>query len=881
MKLLERFAAMPLALFLLLAIECRAEGTPEPAANNAADKVVNAVPLNGETLQLDGSLDENVWRRAQPIEDFAQKEPNEFGAPNEHTEVRVAYDEDALWIGATMFCDNPQEMLATVSRRDNAGNSQRIIISLDTYGDKRTAYSFGVTATGVRIDYYHPTDAEYNRDYSFDPVWEARTQILTDRWTAEMRIPFSQLRYNQSENELPFGLNINRWIPGRNEDVYWVVIPRNATGWSSRMGRVLGLSGVESARGVELLPYVAGDWERLTDPNGGAETQTNFRAGGDLKMGLGANFTLDATFNPDFGQVEADPAEVNLSAFETFFDERRPFFIEGSQLLAANVGPSYFYSRRVGETPRVGAVPPGEAPKNTTILSAAKVTGRTQGGMSLGVLGALTSEETGEVDNGRGGMVDLALAPQSSFGVARVQQEFGDEDVSTIGAMATAVLRDTDAGDDVARTYSEQAFSGGLDWELWTGEGEYRIRGHLGGSSVSGSKEYITQLQRSSARFYQRPDADYVEVDSSLTSLEGFTASLRIERLEGKHWLGGASIWTESPGFEINDAGAISSVDGINGRTWLNYRENEPGPLLRKYGMQLTYEQDWNYGGDRLGSSIEFAFNTTFHNFYDFFAAVQYNPEAFNDDLSRGGPLVREKAVWDIEGSLNSNFALNTRFSIGGEYNVQSGDPYRLTIFGSVSYRGAGRLDLAFEPWIRREINEFQYVKQQPGGREATYGTRYIFGKINRSTLALPVRINYSFTPDLSVELYAEPFAASGSYERFGELEKAGGTEQLIYGEDIGTVDPLFDGVGTAYIVDGDQVVLPAPDFLFTSFRSNLVVRWEWLPGSTLFFVWQQNGEDFAFASERAGFLDAAESITNRSDSFIGLKLSYWLPVRW
>ncbi|MBI2073593.1 MAG: carbohydrate binding family 9 domain-containing protein [Gemmatimonadetes bacterium] len=346
---------------------------------------------------VDGRLDDAIWQTARFFSDFVQKQPQEGAAPTERTEIAFVYDDDALYVGARMHVADPSTIQSFVTRRDNGSQSQHVWISLDTFLDGRTAYSFGVTASGVRLDWYHASDNEHDINDDWDPVWEARARVDSLGWTAEMRIPFSQLRFNDRPVQT-WGLNVDRWIPEKNEDDFWIPVPTSVRAWSSYMGRLNGIEGIRPRRRLELLPYPTGavtvrDAPDPSNPFEGAASSTA-RLGGDLKMGLGPNFTLDATVNPDFGQVEADPAVVNLSAFEVFFDERRPFFTEGSQLLSEGGAGGFFYSRRVG------ASPPGDpggdyarVPNTSTILGAAKLTGRTGPGLSVAALGAVTARE--------------------------------------------------------------------------------------------------------------------------------------------------------------------------------------------------------------------------------------------------------------------------------------------------------------------------------------------------------------------------------------------------------------------------------------------------------------------------------------------------------
>jgi hypothetical protein len=590
----ERTRRLPqriLLLILLLATAGGAQPLPERTAAPSALRSVRAERLgSGAEITLDGRLDEEVWRREEAARNFVLKEPREGGQPAEATVVHFCYDDDALYVGARMPRAAGRELRSSMGRRDSPGNSERIIISLDTYRDARTAFSFAVTADGVRTDYHHPDNSEFSRDYSFDPVWEVRTARDDEGWSAEFRIPFSQLRFTASD-VLEWGLNINHYVPSLNEDRYWVLVPKTETGWSSRMGTLTGIAGIAPSPRIEITPYVAGDVNddprRMARRGVRARTEYNWRAGVDAKMGLGPNLTLDATINPDFGQVEADPAEVNLTAYETVFSERRPFFVEGAQLLNGN-GPTYFYSRRIGAAPR------GTAsdfllhmPTSTTILSATKVTGRLAQGTSIGALAALTAPEYAEVIGGfAGSEYEELVEPLTLYGIVRAQQEL-DREASTAGVMLTVVQRSIPEHDTPVMWFASRAVAGGGDWSLRFRSGEYVLGGFAGFSAVEGSTSAMQRLQRSSVRYYQRPDRRDLRVDDQRTSLNGWAANLSFERQTGTHWLGGIGASAESPGFEINDAGRLQSADDVESWAWIEFRETEPGSVFHAWKVNL------------------------------------------------------------------------------------------------------------------------------------------------------------------------------------------------------------------------------------------------------------------------------------------------------
>ena len=872
-----------MAATCLLGVAALAAAQPPPPP--PLPKQARAVRVHGRQPHLDGKLDDEVWRQAVFIADFAQKEPVQGAPPGDPTEVGFLYDDDALYMGARMHSRDAASIRGLVGRRDAPGNTERIILTLDTYHDRRTAYSFAISATGVRSDYYHSTDNEYDRDHSYAPVWEGRTAIDSLGWTAEVRIPFSQLRFNRTHEQV-WGLNLNRWVPQNNEDDFWIFVPRDQTGWASRFGELVGIAGVRPSRRIELLPYVAGTgtFDRSIDDNDPFHDQREFegRAGTDLKMGLGPNLTLDGTVNPDFGQVEADPAVINLSQFETIFDERRPFFIEGSRLLGGS-GPAYYYSRRIG------AAPPGSAsgdyveqPATTTILGAAKVTGRLASGLSLGGQAAFTDREYADTFDATTQVKDRTqVAARTAYGVMRLQQEFGPAQ-STLGLSLTGVSRDLHAGDALANGLPLHAYTGGTDWLLRFRGGNYQLGGSAGFSWVEGSPDAMLRLQRSSAHYFQRPDAGHVEIDPERTSLGGWTTNLNFERRGGGHWLGSAGVNVESPGFELNDAGRLSSADDIDSYVNLRYRETEPGHRLRDYDLRLTYENNFNFGGVRKYYGAWVDTDWTWVNFHHTFVGVGVDLGGLNDDQTRGGPLFRTARGWGGEISHRNNFASTLQWTAQTGYWQNELHSYSAEAALALSTRAGNRLELSATPGYERTSTARQYVTTRPGGPEETFGTRYIFARIDRSELRLQARVNYSFTPDLTLEVYAEPFAASGDYYDFGEMRAARSNDLLLYGTEGTTIErdaddnlTITDGPDTLYIPRGEY----PGNFLELSYRSNVVLRWEWRRGSTLYFIWQKNRADAAPTGRSVRASDLWDAFTAPGQDVLAVKATYWLPV--
>jgi hypothetical protein len=855
-----------------------------PAQQSRADeeqrKQATAVRLGAEPIRIDGRLDEPIWNEAPAINGFTQRQPDEGAPAVEKTEVRFAYDESALYIGARMYSDDPSQIAAPISRRDVALQAEHLLVSLDTFLNRRTSVTFGVTAAGTRVDRIHAGDSENLVDTSFDPVWTAAVAHDSLGWTAEMRIPFSQLRF-QASGLQTWGLNIRRVVPQRNEFSYWVMVPRREVGWASRFGELTGLD-VRPVRRAEVMPYVSasGRVRDEVDPADPFEERRSHETGigADLKFGLGPNLTVDATINPDFGQVEADPAVINLTAFEILFPERRPFFVEGAGLLRGD-GPRYFYSRRIGAAPpRSVAADYVDHPTTTGILGAAKLTGRLPTGTSVGAMVAVTDRESARTwDQDDRIFASLPVAAQTIYGVTRAEQQFGPNQ-STAGFTLTAVSRDLDAGDRLAALFTDQAIAGGADWTLRFRGGDYELGGYAGFSHVEGDPLAISRLQRSSARYFQRPDAGHVELDPTRTSLDGYAGSLRLEKLGGK-WLWTTSVTTASPEFEINDLGVLSQADTIFAYGNLRYRETQPRRWVRDYEVGVSTENGYNYDSVRTWAALRTDTALTWKNFWrtTFTAWVDLRSES--DRLTRGGPLMGTGQAWATMGSLASSSLARHTWRLFGYYGESELGEETIEASANVAYRPSPRWQLSVEPVFLRSTNPRLYYTTRLDGPAETFERRYIFSHIDRDEIAMRFRVNYALTPDLSFEMYAEPFAASGIYYGFGELPEPGARELRFYGESGSTIERLPGG-GAVVGVDGQTFTLPGRDYNVRSYRSNAVLRWEWRPGSTAFLVWQQD----RFGVEepgRASFGSLGESISASGDNIVTFKISYRIPMSW
>ncbi len=864
-----------LLVFLLILF-----GSPLAAQDNddGVRKSASAIRIAEDSIDLDGRLDEGGWQTAPPITDFVQKEPIEGAAPTERMEIRFAYDAGALYVGARMYSRAPVQ--APMGRRDDLEEqSENIIVSLDTFLDRRTAYSFGVSASGVRLDRFHRQDDEEAIEAGFDPVWNVKTRIDELGWTAEMWIPFSQLRFN-NEAEQVWGLNVRRFTPNTDEQVYWVLVPRTERAWASRFGNLSGIAGIRAPRRLELLPFVVAS----SAVNGRADPADPFQAGAnaagraglDLKIGLGPNLTLQATINPDFGQVEADPAEVNLSALPTRFTEKRPFFVEDAELL--NIGQSnFFYSRRIGERPAGSASGDFvEYPTGTTILGAAKLTGRVRPRTSLGILTAVTGSEFARVANvGSPQVASVRVAPPAIYGMGRVQQEFGRLG-STASVMAAGGHRSFDAGDSLAMLARDAVIVAG-DALLRFKGGEYELRASGGGTLVRGEPLALQRIQLSNRHYAQRPDKDYSTFDPTLTSMSGYQWSSSLNRISGRHWLYGIPSKIDSPGFEP-EYGFVNFADGIEPSAFLRYRETRPGRIFRNYSLEMRQTNEWNFGWDLQTAVTRPSVNVTWENFWTSSLSVDFNRPTSSAKVTRGGPRMIAPGGWTSTARVANNATSQTRWS--GTATLGSDDEGGRTnrINGTFSFRPGPRWQLGVTPLYERLLYTQQYVATLAGGRPEIYGKRYVFATIDRTTFSTQYRLNFTLKPDLNLDVYAEPFTASGRYYDYGELFLPGGQERLVYGTSIPAVT-LPDG-SLQVSPAGSPFTLASRDFNARSFRSTIVARYEWRPGSTLYVVWQQDRSAQDPVGSRVGVSDMFQSIIEPGQHVFLVKTSLWLPVR-
>jgi Domain of unknown function (DUF5916) len=820
---------------------------------------VDAVALTAasDAVRVDGELNSTVWEKVPPTIGFVQREPNDGGEPSQRTEFRVAYDATTLFVRVRAFDTEPGKIITYLTRRDNESPGDWLRILIDSYHDRRTAYEFGVNPSGVKIDRYWFDDTR--RDDSWDAVWDVTVSRDPEGWSAEFRIPFSQLRFNPAQTNT-FGLAVTRDIGRLKETSTWPLLSRSANGYVSSFGELGGLSMEASIKRVELVPYMVTNLTREM-PDGNPlvkRSDPGAAVGLDVKYALTPGLTFTGSVNPDFGQVEADPAVVNLTAFETFFTERRPFFVEGSGTFNFGLDCSdgqctgLFYSRRIGRAPQgVDDLDTGEAvhtasPVYTSILGAGKLTGRV-GRYSIGVMQAFTQEEFARVQDGLV-QTRTPIEPSTSYTVGRVRREFSNQ--SSIGGMFTATKRD-----NTLQFLPETALATGLDWDLRF-KTRYSLTGYMVRSDVHGEPEAIERVQENSRHYYQRPDMTSESLDPTRRSISGTAGNVGISKIGGKYVRFNSNVGFKSPGFEINDLGFLRRADQRNIGNWIQFRNDTPNRWFRSRMINFNQYASWNYDGDVLESGGNVNAHATWVNKWEMGGGYNFNALEFDDRATRGGPGVYNggsRVGWHY---LNTDPRRQVKLSyfIGGGGNGE-GQTF-LEFNPSVTYRPLPALTI--NPGLRYLKNAFgaQWVEKITDTSD-----HYVFGDLDQTTVALTTRVNYTLTPNLSLELYAEPFVSAGDFGSFKELVNG---RARAFADRYGAYDYHY--------APGDD-----PDFNVKSFRTTNVLRWEYKPGSTLFVVWQQARENdyvpggFRFRRDVHDIF----GVTPRNTFLV--KLAYWL----
>jgi hypothetical protein len=855
-------------------------------------RVVEAHRL-GEQIKIDGNLSEAEWQRSGICE-FTQKEPKEGVLPTQKTEVWVSYDDEALFVAAQMYDTSPDSIVTRIARRDGNLNADWFYLGIDSYHDKRTGVFFGVYASGAVTDGTLYND-EWSDD-SWDGVWESAAKINDKGWAVEIRVPYSQLRFPQ-QDEYVWGVNFARKIERINEEDYFVMIPKKESGWVSRFADLTGIRDIHPPARLEVMPYVVSSTTQTNqfdkwDPLNKRSSFTG-NVGADLKVGLGSNLTLNAAINPDFGQVEVDPASVNLTQYETYYSEKRPFFVEGADFLNFGYGgansnwgfnfgsPDFLYTRRIGRAPEGSPQHSGytKMPDRSHIIGAAKLTGKIDDGWSLGAIQAVTSAEYAKTDSAGVRFSDV-VEPLTYYGIVRSLYEY-DKGRQGLGIIGTAVAR------NLNKNYLEDQFNSGsyaLGIDGWTNLDTSRtwvVAGWMAGTLITGSPERMAAVQESYLHYFQRPDISYVSFDAARRSLAGYGGRVALNKQKGNFQFNSA-FGLLSPVFDSNDLGYHSRTDVLNGHVVVGYAWYEPDGFFRSKSFNIATYRSYNFGGYKIAEGyMGFAYGS-FMNYWSVDGNFSYSPECIDAYRTRGGPMMKTTSGY----SANLGFSSDSRKMITGGLSVygsrsESG-AYTVEFDPSIGIKPSAGINVTVSPYFMRSFGVAQYITTVSDPMAtATYGARYIFSKIDQSELAASIRVDWTFTPTLSLQLYLQPLTSAGKFTEYKELKQPKTFTFIRYGENGSTMES--NTLDHTYIVDPDGIgpassfVFSKPDFNYKSLRGNLILRWEYLPGSTMYVVWTHGGSkidnygDFKFNRD----LNDLVSLPNYEDVFL-VKFTYW-----
>jgi hypothetical protein len=820
-----------------------------------------ATRIEPGTIELDGALDDGAWQMAETGKDFIEYQPDEGTPPSVQTEFRIIYDDKYLYIGYRAFDPAPDSLVKRMSRRDEFPGDW-VEINIDCYHDLRTAFSFTFSCSGVRGDEFI-SDNGNNWDSNWNPIWDGRAQIDSLGWTAEVKIPFSQLRYNNAEEQL-WGFQIQRLCFRKNERSTFQQIPQSGNGWVSRFAELRGLKNLPHNKGVEIAPYTVAKTEHFEKQPGNPFADGSRRkitVGVDGKLAVTRDLILDYTINPDFGQVEADPGAVRLDGYQNFFTERRPFFMESRNLFDYNLsgsacefdydGDLLFYSRRIGAAPhnqpQLQAGEYADVPSATAILAAAKFSGKTKKGWSIGVLESVTRREESLIDKNGERRKELA-EPRTNYFVGRLMKDF-DQGNTIIGAVLTGVNREK--GLDWLH---RNAYSGGLDFQHFWKNRSWLVAGKLLFSHVNGTPEAILASQSSFERYFQRPGASHVDIDSTRRSLTGSSGMFKLGKYGGKaDRYGGirkfeVGVTWRSPEFEVNDIGFMQSADEFNHYVWAGYHIPRSFSVFRSLRFNYNHWFKWDFGGRHLFTLYNVNAHAFFQNNWGVGGGFNYNPYDVSNNALRGGSALRKPSGWGVFSYFESDNRKIVSFSgnasaFRGERNVVGAQNYSVGV--SVQAMDALRISL-FPGYNSSWRNQDQFVETVQFGAE----NHTIVSEVRQSSISLTGRLSYNLTPNLTIQYYGQPYIFRALYRNYAVVtDPLADKYEARFHRFTETEMQENNGVFT---VDEDRngtqdYSFSAPDFNFIQFRSNLVLRWEYIPGSEFFLVWSQGATPNAY----------------------------------
>ncbi len=827
-------------------------------------KQYHTKPVENTAIKLDGQLSEPAWQQVEWSSQFIERQPDQGTEPSQQSQFKVVFDEKYLYLGYRCFDSAPDSIVRRMSRRDQFPGDW-IEVNIDSYHDLRTAFSFTFSVSGVRGDEYITSNGN-NWDDSWNPIWDGASNVDAEGWTAEVKIPFSQLRYG-AQTEPVWGIQVQRRIFRKEERSTWQHIPQNAGGWVSEFGELHGLRNLPNNRQIELAPYVVAQTDRFAKEEGNpfaTGASSKITAGLDGKVGVTRDLILDFTINPDFGQVEADPGALRLDGYQVFFQERRPFFVESRnlfdyQLTGSEAGGDYdgdllFYSRRIGGAPHgYPNLKKGEhadVPQNTSILGATKFSGKTAKGVSIGILESVTQRERASIDL-NGERRKEVVEPLTNFFLGRLMKDF-DQGNTIIGGVFSAVNREP--GLDLLH---RSAYSGGLDFQHFWKNRWWYVRGNTIFSRVEGTKEAILETQTAFEHQFQRSNAKHLEVDSARTSLTGTGGTFRIGKIGGKPDSRGGVFKFEtgatwrSPELELNDAGFLQAADEINHFTWAGYQLQTPFSIFRNARINYNHWARWDFGGQFLYSALNTNIHGWFKNNWRVGSGLTYNPLDISNNALRGGSSLRRPA------GLGNFFYINSddrkKVFVGAEAFHAWGFGHAVRVQNLsvwTTFQPLNAMQLQLSPSYNRSWRkQDQFVAQANFGAEK----RTVVSEVEQRSFSLTARLSYNLTPDLTIQYYGQPFIFRALYKNYGFVTDPLNREYDARFHRYADGEIRWDEQGESFLVDENRdgstdYAFDKPDFNYIQFRSNLVVRWEYIPGSELFLVWSQGSTPNAYS---------------------------------
>jgi hypothetical protein len=839
-------------------------------------RIYTTIRLSTPKPVIDGVLNDSCWKTGEWAGNYTQWVPNEGAKPSQPTYIKILYDDKNIYV-AIRACDNePGKIVRKSSRRDDFPGDV-VGINFDSYHDHRTGFEFDVTAAGQKADLLltNPSSCDMN----WNAVWFVKTGMEDSAWVAEFEIPLSQLRYS-SDSVQVWGMHCWRWIDRFLEESDWEPQSSQGPGILYLFGELHGIKNLPKSRRIEIMPYALGRLKTMKTEEGnpfnkhGRNWMGN--VGLDAKIGLSSNFTADVTINPDFGQVESDPSEMNLTVFETYYDEKRPFFLEGKNIYSFDFDDvNLFYSRRIGHAPTYSPTLQDNEfmkyPDNTSILSAVKLSGKTANGLSIGILQSLTAYEEATIDS-LGVRKKTGVEPLTNYTIARVQKDFKQGN-TIVGGIFTSTNRFIH--DDYLKSLNREAYTGGLDFLHQWHDKEFYVESKLVGSLIKGDNSAIADLQQSSARYYQRPEADYISFDSSRTQLEGYGGYFKIGKGSKGLWRYSTELNWRSPGLDLNDIGYMQTSDILKQKATLYYFINKPALIFRTFNLTLTQTNKWNFGLEHTSSGANFAAYMEFLNKFSSYTSFDYTAKVLDTRILRGGPAMKLPNTWSNYSYIKTDPSRKFVFYVETNYAARANNSAKYySLEPTISYLPISALKLSMSVFYSSNMDELQYVATTT----ANASQRYVLGKINNDTWGATFRIDCNITPELSIQYYGSPFTSTGKYSDFKVISNP---KAESYNDRYSMLNPVLNG-STYEVSENNNAQVDYsfsnPDFSFSQFRSNLVLRWEYRPGSQVYLVWSQ--ERTGYTSEYQSIKRTAEDLTDIFPNNVFLvKFSYWFSL--